>query len=180
MLKHLPPPDDSYESLVNHLRMLDNRLRTFDSLSTRGRPSQPRTTASPSSYATVVAAPAIRVPTAAPVAPAEGDPMDLSLARDKQARKDRCFQNNLCFRCQQPGHMIANCPLQGRSPNRSQPRSGRVQTHAAPADGVATSRQPSQGRSSRTQSSRTSTPRSHTSRRSTSRGRDSKKGSSLN
>lgn len=179
MLKHLPPPDDSYESLVNHLRMLDNRLRTFGSPNTRGRPSQPQTTASPSSYATVIATPAIRVPTAAPATPTEGDPMDLSSAKDKQARKDRCFQNNLCFRCQQPGHMIANCPLQGRSPNRSRPRPTQVQTHAAPS-GATSRRQSSGGQTPQTPLSRTSSPRSPASHRSASRGRGSKKGSSLN
>lgn len=179
MLKHLPPPDESYECLVNHLRMLDNRLRTFDSPNTRGRPSQPRATTTPSSYATVVATPAVRARATTPVALAEGEPMDLSLAKDKQARKDRCFQNNLCFRCQQPGHMIANCPLQGRSPNRSRPRPAQVQTHAAPSGAVAPHRSPGR-QTPRTPSSRTSSPRSHTSRRSSSRGRDSKKGLSLN
>lgn len=177
--------------------MLDNRMRTFDTPAGRTRPVVPRPAHTPTpSYASVTARPAITTPAfvsapvsapvsaSVPAAPATGDPMDLSLVRqNKQARKDHCFQNNLCFRCKQPGHVIANCPLQAHSPNRSQPRLARIETHAASIGGSLNGSGFPASRSPRTPSSRESSPRGrspHHARRPVSEGRESKKGLSLN
>lgn len=185
MLMYCPPPDRFYKTWVSHLKELDCRLRKHSLSASRPTTNAPRPqTTRPTTYAAVAASPTV-VATAAAIPraaspSAKGDPMDLSSAR--QTQKEHCFQNSLCFRCRQPGHMIANCPLQSQSPNRSSPRPAAMnQAVRDHGQGMATHSAP--GRTSPTTSSLTGTP-SHTpssgrSRRSRSRGRSPKKGRSL-
>ena len=95
-----PPAKDDFESwcgLCQQLYNYDQEFKHFEQLKSSRQPSyqlqQPRQI----------------LPTPSP--PQDGDPMQLDSARaaTKAALRAFCGENNLCFYCKKPGHIVADC-----------------------------------------------------------------------
>jgi hypothetical protein len=94
------------------------------------RCQQPRTSHSqvPSNPPTAPAMGSQSMPPAiAPTAPPTAPPAPVPyLGKLSQEERQRCIQQGLCFRCREPGHSAANCPLSSK-PSKNKNCSARLQ-----------------------------------------------------
>jgi hypothetical protein len=107
----LPPPKDDFDAWCNLYQQLYNNEQEFKYFKTlkSSRPTQAHLPHQPQAQCQP---PHTQSPSPAPLAlPEAGDPMQLDSARAvaKAAARAFCRENNLCFYCRKPGHIIAEC-----------------------------------------------------------------------
>ena len=116
----LPPPKEDFDAWCNLCQQLYNNeqeFKHFENLKS-GRPTQqPQAQRHP---------PLVQNQPLTPLAlPEAGEPMQLDSARAaaKAAARAFCGENNLCFYCRKPGHIVAECDekraADARFPNRN-------------------------------------------------------------